>query len=217
MSTGWGRRLQYAAACLLVAAYAGLSHYSNAVGAHRLGALLALTPTSLGLLVLVWRTLPPAGALLSAAALAALSFLSWPLLARHFSLLSLIQETSLYALLGFAFSRSLRRNEVALCTALADRVHGPLSPREVWYTRRVTAAWAGFFFAVASLSLLLYVTAPVRVWSAYINFCVLPLVAVMFLVEYGVRRRVLPQVKRVGIGAAVRAYLARPECRERGH
>ena len=215
MSTVWGRRLQHAAACLLLVAYAGLSHYSNAVGVPRLGAALALMPlTATG--VLAWRSTPPAVALLWSAALAGTAFLLWPLLVRHFSLLFLIQETGLYAVLGATFGRSLRRDRIALCTSLADRMHGPLSPREVAYTRKVTAAWACFFFAVASLCLLLYVTAPVRVWSVYANFCVLPLVAAMFAVEYGIRRRALPQAKP-GIIAAVRAYLVSPPFRDYGH
>jgi uncharacterized membrane protein len=217
VSTAWGRRLQYAAACLLVIAYDGLSHYSNATGAHQLGAALALTPTSLVLLIVAWRSTPPAIALLLSAALGTVLFYVWPLLAQKFSLFYLIQETSVYGLLGLTFSRSLRHNKIALCTQLADRLHGPLSPREVRYTRRVTLAWALFFFAVSSVSVLLYVAAPLRTWSVYINFCVLPLIAAMFVAEYLVRRRVLPQVKRVGIIASVRAYFASPRYREHGH
>jgi uncharacterized membrane protein len=81
----------------------------------------------------------------------------------------------------------------------------------VLYTRRVTAAWAVFFFTVAAVSILLFLFAPLRVWSIYINFCVLPLVGAMFVAEYLVRRRVLPQVRRAGLLATVRVYLATPQ------
>lgn len=208
MSRRWGRRLQYAAACLLVVAYASLSHYSNSVsGAHGLGAALALGPATVFALVLAWRCTPPPVALLFTAGLATLLYCLWPVLVHNFSLFYLVQESSVYGLLGLTFSRSLLPNQVALCTQLADKVHGPLSPHEVLYTRRVTAAWAVFFFTIAAVSILLFLYAPMRIWSIYINFCVLPLVGAMFVAEYLVRRRVLPQGQRAGLLATVRVYL----------
>jgi uncharacterized membrane protein len=89
-------------------------------------------------------------------------------------------------------------------------VHGPLSPREVLYTRHVTLAWTVFFFAIVAISVLLFLHAALRIWSIYINFCVLPLIGAMFLAEYLVRRRVLPLVKRGGLLATVRVYFASP-------
>lgn len=212
MSRHWGRRLQCAAVCIVIAAYAGLSHYCNSVaGAHELGAALALGPLTALALILVWRWTPPPAAILLTIGLAALVYGLWPLLGHNFSLFYLVQESGVYGLLGLTFSRSLLPNRVATCTHLADKLHGPLSPREVLYTRRVTAAWAVFFFTVAAVSILLFLFAPLRVWSIYINFCVLPLVGAMFVAEYLVRRRVLPQVRRAGLLATVRVYLATPQ------
>ena len=205
----WGRRLQYAVACILVITYAGLSHYCNSAGAHGLGAALALTPLIVLALALAWRWTPLAAVPL-AAGLAALLYDFWPMLEKNFSLLSLMQESGVYSLLGLTFSRSLLRNHVALCTQLADKLHGPLSSLEVLYTRRVTAAWAAFFFAIAAISILLFLRMPLRIWSIYSNFCVPPLVGAMFVAEYLVRRRVLPQVKRAGLLATVRVYFANP-------
>ena len=79
---------------------------------------------------------------------------------------------------------------------------------EVRYTRRVTAAWALFFAAIVAIMVALFAAAPRRVWSLFANFCILPLVALMFIAEYAVRRRVLPQAERGGILAAVRTFLA---------
>jgi uncharacterized membrane protein len=204
-----GRWLQYAAACSAVAAYAGLSHYCNATGAHELGAALALTPLIVLALILAWRRTPQ-GAVLLAGGLAAVLYVLWPLLEQNFSLFYLVQETGVYTLLGLTFGRSLLPTQVALCTQLADKLHGPLSPREVLYTRRVTAAWMLFFFAVAAVSIELFLGAPLRIWSIYINFCVLPLIAAMFVAEYLVRLRVLPQLRRTGLIATVRVYFAGP-------
>jgi uncharacterized membrane protein len=195
----------------LIVGFAGLSHYSNSAGSHTLGATLALAPLTLFALFVVWRGTRPWLAMLLTAGLGALVYGLWPLLERHYSLYYLIQESSAYSLLGLTFGRSLLPNRVALCTTLADRVHGPLSPRELKYTRQVTAAWTLFFFAVTAGSLLLYVLAPLRLWSIYINFCVLPLIGTMFVAENLVRRVVLPQVKRAGLLATVRVYFATPQ------
>jgi uncharacterized membrane protein len=97
---------------------------------------------------------------------------------------------------------------VALCTQLADKIHGPLTPQEIRYTRRVTAAWALFFILIAAVTLGLFLFAPLRVWSLFANFCVLPLIGLMFVIEYTVRKHALPQVQRRGILAAVRVYFA---------
>jgi uncharacterized membrane protein len=211
VSANWGRRLQYAAVCVLVVAYASLSHYCNAHGVHDLGAALALTPLTLLILVVAWRSMSTLAAAVVTAAWGLLLFTVWPVMAKNFTLFYLVQETSVYCVLGLTFANSLRRNKIAVCTQLADKVHGPLLPQEVSYTRRVTAAWSMFFFAVAIASVVLYAAAPLRIWSIYINFCVMPLVAAMFIGEYLVRRRVLPQIKRVGVMASVRIYFASPQ------
>jgi uncharacterized membrane protein len=208
----WVRRLQCVAAALLVAAYAGLSHYCNSLaGAHDLGAALALAPLTVIAMILAWRGTSPPVAMLLTAGLGGLLYGLWPLLTQNYALFSLVQESGVYCLLGVTFSRSLLPTQVALCTHLADKVHGPLSPHELRYTRRVTAAWAVFCFSIAAVSILLYLLAPLRIWSIYINFCVLPLVGTMFVAEYLVRRRVLPQNRRAGLLATVRVYLATPQ------
>jgi uncharacterized membrane protein len=208
VSVRGGGRLRFAAACALLAGYASLSHYCNATGAHELGAALALAPMTALCIVLAWRWAAVPVAALSTAAIVAAVYLVWPLLERHFSLLYLGQESLGYSLLGLTFARTLFGGRIALCTRLADKVHGPLSAREVGYTRCVTAAWAIFFFSTAATSLLLYASAPLRVWSIFINFCVLPSIGIMFVAEYLVRRRVLPQVTRAGLLATVRVYFA---------
>jgi uncharacterized membrane protein len=178
-----GQRLQITAAGLLVTAYAVASHYLNSHPGDDLQSGVA-----------------------SSGRIAAL----WQVLRHHFSLLSLLQESTVYGALGLTFALSLRRNKTPLCTRFADQVHGPLTPDEVAYTRRVTAAWAIFFITVDILSLLLYLRAPLRLWSIFINFCVLPLVATMFIAEFLVRGWVLPQGRRAGLLAPWRVYSRHP-------
>jgi uncharacterized membrane protein len=209
VSRRWDRRLQYAAACAAIAVYAGLSHYSNSMaGGRDLGAALALAPITVVATILAWRTAPPAVAALLYAGLTGLIAGLWPVLRQNYPLINLVQDSSVYGLLGFTFGRSLLPGRVALCTQLANKEHGPLSAPEVRYTRQVTAAWTLFFFVITAASILLFVSAPLRIWSLFINFCVLPLVGAMFIAEYQIRRRILPGVKRTGLLATLRVYLA---------
>jgi uncharacterized membrane protein len=132
----------------------------------------------------------------------------WPVLEKNFPVVYLLQEGGFYSLMAASFGRSLLTPRVALCTQLADKVHGPLTPQEVRYTRQVTAAWTLLFLLITAATVALFLCAPLRIWSLFANFCVLPLIGLMFVGEYAVRRRILPQVPRRGILAAVRVYFA---------
>ena len=205
----WRRSLQLAAIIAFVVVYAGLSHYSNSVAkTHNLGVGLALGPVLTVGLLLLWRWTHLAVALLTGAAAAVLLRHYWPVLEKNFSVVYLLQEGGFYGLMAVSFARSLLGNRQAICTLLADRVHGPLTPQEVRYTRRVTAAWALFFVAITAATVGLFWFAPLPIWSLFANFCVVPLIGLMFAVEYAVRRQVLPQIPRRGILAAVRVYFA---------
>jgi uncharacterized membrane protein len=206
---GWRRRLQLAAVILFVIAYAALSHYSNSMAkTHDLGVGLAVGPVLTVGLLLLWRWTHWGVAILAAAAVAALLRQYWPVLERSFTWVYLIQEGGFYSLMAASFGQSMLGNRVALCTQLADKIHGPLTPQEVRYTRRVTAAWALFFILIFAVTVGLFLFAPLRVWSLFANFCVLPLIGLMFVAEYAVRKHALPQVRRRGILAAVRVYFA---------
>ncbi len=174
-----------------------------------MGVVLAVAPVLTAALVLVWRSGGGWAALLLAAAVASLLRTFWPALERHFSDLYLLQEGGFYTLMAASFGLSLRPGSVALCTRIADKVHGPLSTVELRYTRRVTAAWTLFFASIALAMGGLFSFAPLRVWSLFANFCVWPLIGMMFVAEYAVRRRVLPMQRR-SILDSVRVYFASP-------
>ena len=200
--------LRIVAIGILILAYACLSHYSNTRGLHRLGAILAIAPPA-GLLLTVLRHALPAYIVLLAAALGVLLLYdSWPILEKNFSVVYLLQELGMYGLLAAAFGRSLRAGEVALCTRLADKLHGPLSAAELLYTRRVTLAWTLFFALMGVAIAVLYFVAPRAVWSAFVNFVATPLIVAMFAAEYAVRGRVLPHTERRGIWATMRVFFA---------
>ena len=204
-----GRRLQLAAVVLFFIAYSVLSHYSNLnPQAHDLRTVLALAPMLTLALALLWRWSGALVALLAAAAAAYLLRAFWPLFAQNFSIVYLVQQTGFYSIMAFTFGRSLRKGRVPLCTQLADKVHGPLSALELRYTRQVTLAWVIFFLCDVAANFLLFAFAPLRLWSVFVNFCSLPLILLMFVAEYAVRRRVLPQVQSSGLIATLRVYFA---------
>ena len=205
-----GRRLQLAAVVLFFVGYAVLSHYSNSnAQAQDLGAVLAFAPPLIIGVALVWRS----SGMLTAALVAAAAGLTlrefWPLFAQNFSLLVLLQQCGFYFILAFSFGRTLAKGRVPLCTQFADKIHGPLSPLELRYTRGVTVAWVIFFLLNVAATILLFAFAPSRIWSLFVNFLSAPLVLLMFAVEYAVRRRALPQVRRSGLIATLRVYFAK--------
>jgi uncharacterized membrane protein len=174
-----------------------------------LGAALALAPLLAAAAMLAWRYFPRLQAALLTVLAAGILTLGWPLLEGHFAWVFLLQECGFFGLLSLSFARSLKSGGTAFCTRFADQVHGPLTPAEVRYTRRATAAWAAFFAAVAVVDCAVFFTLPLHVWSFFVNFCTLPLVLLMFAAEYLVRRRVLPQTRGAGLVATVRIYFAR--------
>ncbi|HWX80359.1 MAG TPA: hypothetical protein VNZ02_09720 [Steroidobacteraceae bacterium] len=203
-------RLQLAAVIVFLAAYSLLSHYGTShPQAHDLGAALALAPLLTIGLVLIWRW---GGALQAFIAAAAAWFLLrhyWPLLTQHFIMVVLIQQCGLYAIMAVTFGSTLRGGRVPLCTQLATKVHAPLTVRELKYTRSVTVAWVVFFLLNLAATLLIYEFAPLRIWSLFVNFCTFPLILLMFVAEYAVRRVALPRGPR-GLMATLRVYFANP-------
>jgi uncharacterized membrane protein len=206
-----GRRLQLAAVLVLLVVYSGLSHYSNSHPQTRdFGTALALVPM-LGLgFLLVWRWSGALTAILTAAATALLLRHFWPQLTQNFSIVYLIQQCGFYAIMTFSFATSLRQGRVPLCTQLANKLHGPLTALELNYTRRVTWAWTIFFLLNLVASWALFDFAPLPIWSLFVNFLSLPLILLMFVAEYAVRRRVLPQVHPSGLMATLRVYFVNP-------
>jgi uncharacterized membrane protein len=199
-------RLQVAAALVLIVAYASLSHYCNVAGRRGLGAALAVLPVTVLAVSLLRRSKRPLIWASVGVAVAVLLYDWRGLLEQNFSLVYLLQECGMDGLLAVGFGRSLRAGETPLCTRLADRLHGPLTPAETRYTRQVTLAWALLFVALMLTTLALYVAAPLAAWSLFVNFVTFPVIVAMFVAEFAIRRRVLPPADRGGILAAVRVF-----------
>jgi uncharacterized membrane protein len=111
---------------------------------------------------------------------------------------------SYVALLWF-FARTLSPGSEAIVTTIARTVHGNLPPAMEHYTRQTTVAWCGFFGFMALASVLLFIYAPIGVWSFFANVLNLPLVLLMFIGEYCVRIWRHPEFQHVSLIGTIRA------------
>ncbi|MBD5804647.1 hypothetical protein AZOA_40920 [Azoarcus sp. Aa7] len=200
-----GRGLAIAVA---VVAWAIAAHYTSAlVDESSWGALLAIAPFAVIAAAFAWQSTRRGLmlALLAAATLALALALAWPTLARNVGWLYFVQHVGTNALLGLGFGRTLGAGREPLCTRIARTIHGTISPKLARYTRQVTVAWTMFFAGTVAISCLLFAFGTIEAWSTFANLLTMPLVGLMFLAEYLVRLRLLPE-DRSSILDAVRAY-----------
>ncbi|QXP83266.1 hypothetical protein [Methylococcus sp. Mc7] len=195
-----------------LAAYAALNHYVMAVHpGSSLAAWLPLAPVAMAAAAVAWRSrwrYPLLGA-----GLLALVWLSPDRLAPGEKVLYayLAEHVGINLLLGWGFGSTLLAGREPLCTRLARSVHGALPPEVERYSRAVTAAWTAFFAGVAAVSLLLFFSASIDAWSIFANFVNLPLAVAMFVAEYRVRLRVLPDFPHASILTGFRSFTASPK------
>lgn len=189
-----------------VVAWAMAAHYTSAlVDESSWGALLAIAPFALIAAAFAWQS-PRRGLMLALLATAIVTLaLAWPTLARNVGWLYFVQHVGTNALLGLGFGRTLGAGREPMCTRIARTMHGTVSPALARYTRQVTVAWTMFFAGTVAISCLLFAFGTLEAWSTFANLLTMPLVGLMFLAEYLVRRKLLPE-DRSSILDAVRAY-----------
>ena len=191
-----------------IVAFAVLVHRENASGhPGALAAFLAVFPLLLAVLAMMGQPGLRLVAALLLVIVAALYWSAWPLVAQHAGLLFWLQDMALLLALLSLFGRTLLPGRVPLCVKFAQAMHGELSAEHARYARQVTWAWTVFFGLLALVSTALFFLAPLAVWSLYANFVVLPLIGIMFIVEYQVRKRVLTDAPHGRFIDGIHAYL----------
>lgn len=205
-----GGRLRGAAIAAGVVGYALVAHYSTTPQAAHdmpmLGLVASLAPTLALLFWLAWQS-PRRPAMLALGILVVGVIWRYrTALGRHSEWIYLIEHAGSNVLLAIAFGATLARGRQPLCTRLAAGIRGGLTPEVERYTRQVTLAWTLFFAAMSTLSCLLFAFAPITVWSTFAYLLTLPLVLLMFVVEYRVRLRRLPDERRNSLLKSITAY-----------
>ena len=130
--------------------------------------------------------------------------------ARHglpdFRMLYPVPHIGAHTLLLWIFGRSLRAGREPVVTLIARHVHGGYLPPDIeLYTRRVTWAWCIYFAANAAVSIMLFVFAPLSVWSWFANVLNVPLILLMFAAEYVYRVWRYPNFSHASFFTAIRA------------
>lgn len=208
MSSGW-KWVAIALALAAGAAYLGFNYFVAA--SERPPALAVLV----GLLPMVALLVAQAAqarfkviALAACLLLAAAAVWCVDELRSHVALLYLVQHVGAMALLGLTFGITLWSGHAkALCSQIAAFMSAePLNAAYQRYTWQVTWAWTLFFVLSALLSLGLYRWAPVTWWSFFANVLTPVLTGAMFVVEYLVRIRLMPDRPHMSIAHTITAY-----------
>lgn len=201
------RRFARAVLVLLSLAFAVLAHFTIVRRfSPALGAVLALLPAALVALWAVRRSRHRAWAIAALVLAVAGLWAGWDTVERHFPSVFLVEHAGMNALLAWVFGRSLVGGREPLCTRFARLLHSRLPPEVVAYTRGITIAWTIFFATLSTLSIALYAAGFLEAWSLLATLLSPVLVALMFVGEYAVRLRALPNWERIGVLGGIRAF-----------
>ena len=195
------------AAVLLI--YALLVHHVNTSDqASALGAMVALAPILLLIITYALNTKSRLAGICTLLIFFAIAWATWPLIKTHTGLIFWMLDIGLMSALLMTFAQSLFFGRKPLCVHFAEIINGgALPPDHESYARKVTVAWAVFFAAMIITSTLLFFFSSLAIWSFFVNFLTLPLVAVMFVAEFMLRKRLLADLPTSHVLDAVQAYL----------
>lgn len=131
-------------------------------------------------------------------------------LRNHINWLYFMQHAGTMSLLAITFGSTLGRGDAdALCSRVTRlMLTGPVDPVYMRYTWKVTLIWTTYFISSAVMSVGLFFFGPLAVWSYFANLLTPVLVGLMFVIEYGVRVRVLPDRAHFSIAQTIQAYRA---------
>ena len=196
-----------ALALIVSAAFALLAHAAlvDRLPA-RVGAVVSLVPIAILAAWLLRRSRQRLIAVLALAVVVVGVAFYWNEIERHFPDLFFIEHAGINLLLAFVFGRTLMGRREALVTRFAVIVHGTIPPEVERYTRHVTLAWTILFATLVVLSCALYFSGHMAQWSLLANIVNPIAIVAMFVIEYAVRLRALPNWEQVGILGGVRAF-----------
>lgn len=201
--------MQLALAAIAGAVYLGMSYLASATEHPPLAAVfMGIVPLGATALISAWYS-RLRGLSLSLCATCALTIaLNLDNLRDHAAWIFFIQHAGAMTLLGITFGSTLMRNHKdALCSRIASVVlPEQLDAQYFHYTWKVTFVWTIFFAISALISVLLFFAGPIRIWSVFANLLTPILLGAMFIGEYLIRLRVMPDRDHFGIAKTISAY-----------
>jgi uncharacterized membrane protein len=211
---GWGKGVALLAALV---GYQILLYWAVSSHPGALGEILAILPLGAALVWFLGRSWRGRFGL-AAITLAAAGLIAWRGARANPAWVYVLPHIGVYLFLLWLFGRTLMPGREPLVTRLARSVHGTL-PKEIdRYTRYVTMAWCLFFAGMALTSLLLFILAPLAVWSVFASLLNVPLVVAMFLGEYLYRILRFPNFSHASIRSSIHAFYKHGGSgRARGH
>ena len=207
--TGLTRLLVLATIAVAGAAYLAFSHLLTVAERPSLLMLaLGVTPLTVMALLAAWHSRMRWWALTLLAALAFAVLLYLEELRNHVNWLYFVQHVGAMILLAITFGGTLGRGDTdALCSRVTRlMLPGPADPAYMRYTCKVTVVWTVYFIASGVLSVGLFFFGPIAIWSYFANLLTPVMVGLMFVVEYLVRVRVLPDRAHFSIVQTIQAY-----------
>ena len=216
--------LKSALAVLLVIGYALASHLALTLpGGKTIAAVLAVGVPAI--IAMVWlfqwvfngltskavKPLPVALKVLASSAVAivpivTLLYLTWPLMLANADAVYFVQHVGTNGLLAWVFGQTLSQGATPLIVTFAKMVH-PVLPKEIEiYARKVTIAWTWFFIFTCVISVILYFCTPLAAWSAFAILLQWPSVALFFVGEYLLRKKLFKKFDHATLKQGFDAY-----------
>lgn len=207
-----GSPLRLGRALLLAVAFGAyllLAHLTTAPDRpSTLGALVAVVPYMAIALGMAVRSRHRTWPLLLWVGVAGLLGGYWPLVESRFEWIYFVQHLGVFSLLAIGFGRTLAAGVEPMISRFARLIHGDrMAPALLRYTRGATLAWTIFFTSMAICSASLFFAGSMQAWSLLINVLTPILIGTMFVIEFAVRRVLLPPALRTGLVDSVRAFL----------
>lgn len=203
------RLLVIAVIAVAGAAYLIFSHLLT-IDQHPSLLMLALgvTPLTVMTLLAAWHSRMRWLALTLLAMLGLTVLLYLEALRNHVNWLYFMQHAGTMVLLAITFGSTLGRGDAdALCSRVTRlMLAGSADPVYMRYTWKVTLIWTAYFIASGLVSVGLFFYGPLAVWSCFANLLTPVIVGLMFVIEYGVRVRVLPDRAHFSIAQTIKAY-----------
>ena len=205
-------RLLVIAACAVAgAAYLAFSHLLTITERpSTLMLALGVTPLTAMALLAAWHSRMRWLSLALLGALATTVLLYLGELRNHVNWLYFAQHVGSMLLLAITFGSTLGGDDAdALCSRVTRMMlSGAPDPAYMRYTMKVTVVWTGYFVTSALVSVALFFFGPIVVWSTFANLLTPVIVGLMFVIEYGVRVRLLPDRAHFSIAQTIQAYRA---------